>query len=142
MSDPRTIRLKPGVRASLVGGEAIVVSFETGSYFSIQGTGAFIVGALASGPVSEGLVVADIAEAYSGVLLEMIAEGTASFVDALIASRVAEVTDGEREPGRGIELPKDASYGYAAPEEHSELAELITLDPIHEVSPAGWPERA
>lgn len=139
MSDQRTFRLQPNVHADLVGDEAVAISFITGHYYSIRGTGALIIGALSKGLVSEEEVVEALTMDHTGVVSQLIQAETTEFFDTLVKEGIAEryVTQGPFVPLPESEMP----YGYQPPEAHKELADIVTLDPIHEVSDAGWPER-
>jgi hypothetical protein len=128
------------VVAQVIEGEALLIAFETGSYYSVVGSGARIVSALRRGAPLGQLLSAfsrdDRAEAVAvehGVrtfLEELMTEGLIERIDALDAG-AAPVDLGESEPPLAFEMPVLRKY--------SDLEDLLLLDPIHDVDAAGWP---
>ena len=111
-------------------GEAIIIDTVTGAYFSLAEGPANVWTALMKGHRT----LSDIAEASTVaqdvvhvVLVELVNAGlvhtNASSTEVAEASDVAEVAD-----VAPMYLTK-----------YSDMEELLLLDPIHDVSPAGWP---
>jgi hypothetical protein len=132
-------RLKsPSVVARVIDGEAILIAFETGTYFSARGSGAAVVeGVLAATPVSR------IVGAFTP---------TDSFPRAEITRRVLLFLQQLRDEGLvAADLPHgDApdeqahasgglSFEPPTLEKYRDLEDLLVLDPIHDVDAAGWP---
>lgn len=100
-------------------GEAIIIDTVTGAYFSLAEGPAGVWSALAAGSGT----VADIA-ATTGLAADTVAEVLAELVSAQLAA-----TDG----------PPAAVTTSAHLTKYSDMEELLLLDPIHDVAPAGWP---
>jgi hypothetical protein len=120
-------------------GEIIVISFLNGRYYSATGFAADLLNALSKGPLSKEDAFAWL-EKHRGppegtgwnlaldVLWErLLTEGMLSCTEA------PSVTDNLSRTSL-----ETALYFQA----HTELADVITLDPVHEVSSEGWPHKA
>ena len=113
-----------------IDGEVIVIHFETGSYFSLNGSAAELWQMLAK-PQTVGTLSAR----FSG------ANGQATtavqrFIDELMTEKLVEriVTT----PTRNGAQP---AIPFAAPllEKYSDMQHLLLADPLHDVEEAGWP---
>jgi hypothetical protein len=119
-------------------GEAILINMTTGSYYSLEGSGAAIWEFLQPGPVAAGSLAAFLATRYetddvtalaesTRMLSEMAAEGLLLTTDAPEAPRPTPAQT-SRQP---FELPTLQKY--------TDLEALLLLDPIHDVSDQNWP---
>ncbi len=127
------------VAHELIEGEAILINFTTGSYFSLEGTGAAVWQCLQAGPVStvtlsaalaagHTLQPAEVEQAVASVLEELEREGLIARTDAAAA-----------------ELPPaDTSGPFTPPtlRRYTDLEALLLLDRDHDVLPGGWPSAA
>lgn len=118
----------------------VVVNLTAGAYFTLDGTAREIWELLVSGR-TRGEIAADLARRYDARPPEIL-----NGVDGLLTRLVEEglvVAAGE---ARARELPTapEGTVGrpFAAPElvKYTDLEDLLTLDPIHEVDDAGWPQ--
>jgi hypothetical protein len=114
-----------------IDGEVIVIHFETGSYFSLNGSAAELWQMLVK-PQSVG----SLCRRFSG------ANGQAEsavqkFVDELVGEKLVEriMTNSVR-PNGEVPIP------FAAPmlEKYSDMQHLLLADPLHDVEEAGWPK--
>lgn len=102
-------------------GEAIIIDTVTGAYYSLPEGPADVWAALTAGPATLHTLTAlsgidsDIVE---GVLGEVVAAGLVAFSG---------------------DAPPPAPSGTGVLVKYSDMEELLLLDPIHDVSPAGWP---
>lgn len=124
------------VISEVLDGEALVVHLETGTYYSIQATGADIWIALL-----DGWSVEDIANRLvqaTAVERARIEADIARFVAALEGEALIRPADGVADARRD-ELSFRA--GYMPPEltKYTDMQELLLVDPIHEVTEEGWP---
>jgi hypothetical protein len=133
----------PQVIGEVIDGEAIVVNLETGAYYSLQGAGS-LVWTLVSAGASRADIVAGIAGAYSGSAAE-IAQGVDRLLEDLLNQGLIERTGEDNAtqlvPGA---VPNGDAAPFVAPvlTKYTDMADLLLLDPIHDVSPAGWPQPA
>jgi hypothetical protein len=135
----------PKVTSQVTDGEAVLIHFDSGRYYSADGSGGEILDALARGqPVDE--IVGGLT-ARHGAPREAVAAAVARFVEELIAEELIVPADGPRQPGVQADFADAVSFasgptaGFETPRlrTYSELADLLRLDPIHDVDAAGWP---
>lgn len=128
----------PRCAEETIEGEALIIDMVSGSYYSCTGTAAVVWNEIKLGASSA--EVADVlVDAYGGDKDEVLGEVDA-FVAALIAaSLVAEDPDATAHVGRRSDLVDLGDRTELLLEEYSDLADLLLLDPVHDVSEAGWP---
>ncbi len=136
MSDTRFQINAPAVVAEEVDGEVIAINLSTGAYYSMQGWSAWVWSGLAGGaPVSA------LAPAIPSP------DALAPFVEALVNDRLlvpvdagsvpADETNGE------VATPPTEPFTGLLLERHTDMADLILLDPVHDIDPdEGWPRVA
>lgn len=112
-------------------GEAVVLDLSTGKYFGFSDSGSGVWQALSSGVGVQAIVEASAIEAAD-------LEG---FISRLLEFGLLAPADTPGQP-----MPNDIVSALAAAREplsvdvHDDLADLIVVDPIHEVEePLGWP---
>lgn len=127
--------------SDIIDGEAVVIHFERGTYFSIGGLGAVIWGMMQA-PVSlEGLAAG---AAQAGVAVdEAFKADLAAFVATLAENGLVQAT-GDVPAVPLAEVPDPAVLAQPLRvEAFSDLSDLIAIDPVHEVDVlTGWPRRA
>lgn len=119
--------------------ETVVIDTESGVYFSITGCGYLVIQLLDHGASAAELTARlaaafDLAPAALSTQLE-------DFIAQLLAEEmVVPVEDG---PGASAELILANGDVYAPPvlEKFTDMHDLLLMDPIHDVSDAGWPHR-
>ena len=130
-------RLKaPDVVARVIDGEAILIAFETGSYYSARGAGGFVVDA-----IQRSATLAAILDAFAGAGAPEngdIPRQIGDFVAELQAEGLIETGDGASAP-EGVALPEQPTFEPPVLEKYRDLEDLLVLDPIHDVDAAGWP---
>ena len=106
----------------------------TGTFFDTDGSGGYLWEMIESGSTAAGLSAA-LADAYS--LAPNVATDA---VEAFLAElrRHDLVVEGGSTTGGNAPVP---TGGYSSPElrVHTDLADMLLLDPIHDVDEAGWP---
>ncbi len=131
-----TLAVRPtDVVHETVDGEVVIVDLSNGVYFSTDGVGAAVWGALASGTTLERL--AEWAQsAFPGE--PNAAEEVSQFVQQLYAQKLVE--ESSSEPNGA---PDGVPGSYATPnlQAFNDMESLLLLDPIHDVGPeTSWPE--
>lgn len=125
------------VSSEEIDGEAILMNHDTGMYFNSTGSGGLIWRAISMG-ASRDQTVAVLAAHY-----DLESDAVRADVTAFIAEldRHGLIVSGGAAMANAPSLPGPASVAYAPPElgVHADLADLLLLDPIHEVAEAGWP---
>ena len=128
----------PHVIGEVIDNEAIIVNLNSGVYYSLMGTGGWLWSLLAEGAGEETVLQAATAQ-YCGdadaivtsvraLLSELESEGLLAVVESDTADPVPSIDDGPPVPFEPPVLEK-----------FSDMADLLLLDPIHEVDEAGWP---
>jgi hypothetical protein len=121
-----------------VDGEALIMDMVTGTYYTCLGPATIAWDALKRG------VDPDEVAGMIATLYEVDVAGVGRDLDAFVAELVQEemlvVRDGPP-PGGPTELPPPPAGPYEPMriERYTDLADLILLDPVQDVSGAGWP---
>ncbi len=130
-------RIGPGIVHETVDGEVIAIDLDSGSYYSLAGSGPAIWALLADG-ASE----AEVREAVEARFdrPETAAADVAAFLGRLREDGLVVAVEAE---GSGAVPAIDAAgdVAYEAPrfESYTDMKDYFLLDPIHEVDTAGWP---
>jgi Coenzyme PQQ synthesis protein D (PqqD) len=134
----------PSVIHETIEGEVILIDLETGTYYSLREAGAAVWQAIEDGADEEGIQATleqryegapdEMREALRGLLAELEGEG-------LIRP------DEDAAPAAPAALPAsngDARAPFRRPtlEKHTDMQDLILIDPVHEVGARGWPHPA
>jgi coenzyme PQQ synthesis protein D (PqqD) len=132
----------PDVIYETIEGEVILIDLKTGTYYSLRGVGAAIWQGIVAGADDERIVV-ELRRRYDAA-----EDQTAAAVQRLIGELEREslirIHDGEDEAaepsvfenGAGPRLP----FEPPSLEKHTDMQDLILLDPVHEVGAEGWPQ--
>ncbi|HTS50217.1 MAG TPA: PqqD family protein, partial [Bryobacteraceae bacterium] len=135
-------RLKEGdVIFERFDGEVVAIQLATGAYHSISGAGVDAFLMLSTEPT-----IAEIAEALTEkyeASAERIAEDIESFLDKLRKEALVVTRPGQNDNGHAPAVPHSGSrLVYVPPvfQAYHDLQNLLFIDPVHEVGPAGWPK--
>jgi coenzyme PQQ synthesis protein D (PqqD) len=123
-----------------VDGEVVMVNLETGTYYSLVGSGARIWASIERGAaVAE--IVADLRASFDGTG-DGVEEKVRSFLDELTREGLIVPMGGDSE-GAELLVPMAAGRQPFEPpvlQKFTDMQELILLDPVHEVEEEkGWP---
>jgi len=133
----------PNVIHETIEGEVILIDLKTGTYYSLRDAGAAVWQAIEQGAGEDG-IAAELRSRYEGSESEI-----RDAVRQLLAQLEGEgLIRAEGEAGPAA-MPSAAGNGdgrlpFAAPvlEKHTDMQDLILLDPVHEVGAEGWPHPA
>lgn len=122
-----------------IDGETIVIHLETGTYYSLAGSGPEIWQLLADG-VSGKEIVRRLSASYSAAP-GVIEETTAQLVRDLCAEELLERVNGNGEMPAAAAQAGAGSPQYDPPrfQKYTDMQYFVLLDPVHEVEEAGWP---
>jgi len=128
----------PAVASQVIGGEAMLIHFDSGRYYAVEGSGGDIIAWL-----DEGRSIDDIASAWSatGTGRDAIAGTLEQFVRTLLdEGLLVALPDGAPAAGQAASGPT-ARAPFVPPSlaTYTDLEDLLRLDPIHDVDDAGWP---
>lgn len=116
------------VASETIDGESIVIDLKSGAYFSFQGWSAWAWEALIAGET-----VGAITAAFGGI------DGVDGFVASLTSAGLISDRASDVAPSATPAQPTDSVTAPIA-ERFDDLADMILLDPVHEVDRnAGWP---
>jgi hypothetical protein len=123
----------------VIDGQVLVIHSETGAYYSLEGTAAWVWVAMLRGLDEEG-IVRELTERYPDAAAD-IAGDVAAFLDQLLAQTL--VVPGAPTPEAEVP-PISVGAAWTAPalEVFTDMQDLLLFDPIHEVGPEGWPYAA
>jgi hypothetical protein len=124
-----------------IDGEAIIIQFDTGTYYSLTGAGAEIWTLLASGrPIDE--IVSSLEQLYDAEpaelrttierLVEQLAQEDLIELGAAVTPALQPNGDGERPTVRSAFEPPVL-------DKFTDMQDFLLVDPIHEVDTSGWP---
>lgn len=135
--DDKAYAMNKKIVADDFGDETVLINVERGLYFSMQGSAVDIWKAFDT-PQLRSLAVATLARDLSGSERESI--------DLVIQSMIDHglLIEADAKSGSEAKIYSFSATSYAAPVlgVFSDLAELIAIDPVHEVDQeAGWPVR-
>ena len=132
------LQANPGMFAEAFDGESVLIDIRRGLYFSLSGA-ATVAWRLFETPCAPEQVIDAIAVASPGLDASVIAEA----IDAMRDHELL-ISAGSADAGT-VAVSLDPGEGpFEAPvvQVFSDLAELIALDPVHEVNASsGWPTR-
>lgn len=128
----------PDAASELFDGEVVIAHYGSGLYFSIAPSGALIWQGLGHG--------LSVAETATWLARQFPAQAAAipAQVEAFVADLVAKALLVEvAERTKTGELPAIVLSTWHDPivESFDDLQELLLLDPVHDVTEAGWPHR-
>jgi hypothetical protein len=120
-------------------GETIVIHLETGSYYSLTGSGSEIWTLLEAGGSVEQLC-AELARRHQ-LPEHDIRDQVENFIADLEHEELVETGD---RPEQAMPSPPTGANGtWASPrlERYDDMRDFLLVDPIHEVDASGWPSR-
>ena len=124
------------VMSETIDGETIIINLTTGSYYSLQHVGADIWSAIARCATDE-QVLDEIVARY-----DVNRDEAAPAISSLLQELEEENLIMRSENGGSYQpVEADGRGVYAAPtlEKHTDMQDIILLDPVHEVDDRGWP---
>ncbi|MHA3792653.1 PqqD family peptide modification chaperone [Sphingomonas sp. YL-JM2C] len=112
-------------------GEIIAIDFQSGAYYNLAGTAAEIWRHALAGSGRDAIVSGAAAASADAAAAR---HEAGRFLDELVALNLIAETGPE-----GNRPAPFAAFETPLIEKFEDMAELIQLDPIHEVTAAGWP---
>ena len=130
------------VECETIEDEVIIIQFDTGNYYTLSGTGAFVWQSFDRRP-TQGELLALIAAHYETEAHTQVSEEIGAFLDELVRENLIEWAASEAPNRSSVEWAENRQP-YKAPvlERYSDMQALLVLDPIHEVDTQGWPHTA
>ena len=134
----------PNVIYETIEGEVILIDLKSGTYYSLREAGATVWQAIEQG-AAEDEIQSALEQRYEGPADEM-REAVRRLLGDLEREGLIRGDDGAAAPaaearpenGAGARVP----FRAPALEKHTDMQDLILLDPVHEVGAEGWPHPA
>jgi hypothetical protein len=130
----------PHVVDDTIEGEVIVIDLDSGTYYSLRDTSAEIWHGIKAG-ADEASIIHSLGERYETAGAE-IAAAVSRLLDELAAERlIEEAAEGAAADPLSVPPVQDGRLPFISPvlEKHTDMQDLILLDPVHDVTEAGWP---
>lgn len=134
---------EPSVISEVIDGETIILNFESGHYYSFNGSASEIWQHVAAGsPVA---AIAERVALHFVVDPDSIRGEVEDFVRRLEEESLIRRTQGGTAAVQPVPAAgsgdRPGTFSSPAFEKFTDMEELLLLDPIHEVSDAGWPRK-
>jgi Coenzyme PQQ synthesis protein D (PqqD) len=134
----------PNVIHETIEGEVILIDLKTGTYYSLRDAGAAVWQAIQNGAGEEG-IAAELRSRYDASD-EQVHEAVRQLLAELEREGLVRAEEGEAVPPARPSASDNGAVRrpFAAPvlEKHTDMQDLILLDPVHEVGAEGWPHPA
>ena len=136
----------PNVIHETIEGEVILIDLKTGTYYSLRAAGAAVWRAIEHG-AGEDEIGAALERRYEGSAEEM-REAVRRLLADLEREGLVRAENGAAPAAAPAPAPvesgAEARVPFVAPalEKHTDMQDLILLDPVHEVGAQGWPHSA
>lgn len=142
---PRFRVNRPAVVCEIIDDEVIIIEFDSGNYYSLDKTGTEAWKLIERG-ATRAEIAAEFTRLYSGPPA-FIAEAADRLLAELRHERLIvldEAGGSEDERGSGALSESDSAaerpvFEPPVLQKYTDMQELLTLDPIHEVDETGWP---
>lgn len=142
MATERLVVNQKKIAHETIDGEVIVINLETGTYYSLVESAAELWRGIENGATREQLLDA-LAARYAAPRAEM-ADAANTFLDELVREEIV-VTEpnGAGTPAPILPETTAAPQPFTAPTlaRYTNMADLLLLDPIHDVDEQGWPAK-
>ena len=128
------------VQSEVLDGEAVIVDFSTGRYHAAAGVAATVWEAMKQGQEINEIMI-EVRSSYTGVPDD--AESSVlAFIDSVVDAGLAKQADTEvGQTSSSEQQTSTAPTPWIVPvlESHNDLADLMLIDPVHDVTARGWP---
>lgn len=128
----------PAIAHQTIAGEMILINLENGTYYSVRGSGAAILGLVERGLDRAGIVA--VMQTRHPAEAGRIEDAVTTFLDTLLQEDLIRGHDAAGPPPTAVTVDAIAAGPFDVPqlEKYTDLKDLLFLDPVHEVTDAGW----
>jgi Coenzyme PQQ synthesis protein D (PqqD) len=133
----------PDVIHETIEGEVVLIDLKTGTYYSLRDAGAAIWQAIERG-AGEDEIQAALELRYEGSADEL-RDGLRTLLAELEREGLIRAEEGAAPAERSVASSNGGArvpFRPPALEKHTDMQDLILLDPVHEVGARGWPHPA
>jgi len=129
------------MQSEVLDGEAVIVDFTTGRYHAAAGVAATVWEAMKQGQeINE--IMLQVRSAHTDVP-EDAESSVLAFIDSVVDAGLAKQADPEiGQTSSSEQQTSTAPTPWIVPvlESHNDLADLMLIDPVHDVTARGWPD--
>ena len=131
---------RQSVLSEILDGEAVIVDLTSGCYHAAAGVGATVWSGVVSGDSLE-VIMSDVHRRHTDVPADA-ADAVDAFINSLVAAGLAHPADSSAMSTEQLlpEAFEPTPWVRPVLESHDDLADLMLIDPVHDVSTRGWPE--
>jgi len=129
----------PHVISEVIDGEAIILNFESGCYYSLNESGMAVWQAIQDGCNQQAMLSA-LHQRYHDVGDEAASDLT-EVLKLLELEQLIVPSDSLVVEGSSVHEGATTAYMKPGLEKFTDLQELLLLDPIHDVDESGWPRQ-
>ncbi len=125
----------PEIVSEVIDGEAVILDLRSGHYYSVDGVGAQVwAGAVAGMPASD--IVASCCAHFPAE--PSVRRDVDAFIELIVTAGLL-VPAQESAPSGSPVLNWPARYSPPTLQRFDDLADMIAMDPVHDVGEVGWP---
>lgn len=131
---------QPYVVSELIDGEGVIMNLKSGNYYSVRSTAVIVWTAIEKGVGRSGLI-AELATAYDAEP-SVIEQDVDEFIEKLCTEGlITRAENGHPEAAPSVNPEQASRLPYFKPhlEVFADMQDLLLLDPIHDITDAGWP---
>jgi hypothetical protein len=142
MAEPQYFLIDPQrIVHDTIEGETILIDLDTGTYYSLGGSGPEVWGLLAAG-LSDAETSDELARRYPEAAQDA-AAGAAELIHKLLENGLLRQGPPPGDPA-APPAPSPSTRAFRPPvlEAFTDMQHFLMLDPIHEVADSGWPREA
>jgi Coenzyme PQQ synthesis protein D (PqqD) len=129
-----------------IDGEVIVIDLRTGTYYSLRDSAAELWGLVQHSPGASSTELSDALRARYESNGHDVEATVTQFLERLHDEGLVAVVDGDANPLTVAPTVEANSQprAFVAPvlDKYTDMQDLVLIDPVHEVSGAGWPHAA
>lgn len=127
-----------------IDGEVIVIDLRTGTYYSMRDSAADVWGLVQRAPGATPKQLADALGVRYETEGQDVESAVTDFLERLHQEGLVSTTDGGTAPAAMPVESNGQPRAFIAPvlDKFTDMQDLVLIDPVHEVSGAGWPHAA
>lgn len=142
MSDTSTVYAvnAPRMIHETIDKDTIAIDTTTGTYFNIGGSGHVLFEMMATGATIDGMTT-QLASLYAvdATTVQPLVE---NYIAQLLAEELVVAGPGPAPDAAVVKVDGGAPFAPPTLDKFTDMADLLLVDPIHEVEARGWPYRA
>jgi hypothetical protein len=144
LSSSDRLRVKqPVVISEIIDGEVIIINLDTGAYYCLRGAGVDIWRILERGATIM-QVTDQLTRCYDGPAADIVSAAQELLTELAREELISPIVEGEASRDEVASLTafqENRRSPFQPPflEKFTDMADLLLLDPIHEVDEVGWP---